>query len=48
MVADRQIGFLSVLFILLTFSAGIAIAMLPAGEAQADEIPEELPDNPYA
>lgn len=51
MVADRQIGFFSVLFIVLTLSAGIAICVIPPGEQpeqSVDDLPEDLPDNPYA
>lgn len=48
MVADRQIGFTSVLFMLLCFSAGLTIATLPPGPASPDTEPEELPENPYA
>ncbi len=48
MVADRQIGLFSVLVILSTLSAGIAISSLPAVHISAEREPEDLPDNPYA
>lgn len=48
MVADRQIGFVSVVFLITTLSAGVAIALLPAsGDARTPEI-DSLPENPFA
>ena len=48
MVADRQIGFSSVLFMLLCFSAGLTIATLPFGPAAMGPHGEDLTENPYA
>lgn len=48
MVADRQIGFASALFMLFWFAAGLTIAILPPGSSEREPEPEELPENPYA
>lgn len=46
MVADRQIGFVSVFLILTTLAGGLAIALLPTASPEDD--PDTLPDNPFA